>query len=141
MVLPGHSEITMTTTSATTKGFRGGRPKLESQDRRKPYGVRLSERELHQVRERAKSEGMDVSTYCRQAILNSRPRSVVPAINRRAWFELSALSDAVVRLARQPERGHSPQDAELLEELCRLLKATRLELMGVPQFQDDSDDR
>ena len=59
MVLPGGSEITMTTTSATKRGFRGGRPKLAPQDRRKPYGVRLSKCELQQVRERAEAEGMD----------------------------------------------------------------------------------
>lgn len=141
MVLPCGSEITMTTTSATKQGFRGGRPKLEPQDRRKPYGVRLSERELQQVRKRAEAEGMDLSVYCRQAILSSRTQRTVPAINRKTWFELSELSEALVTLARQAGSGAGHPSAELLRDLSLLLKATRLELLGVYQMQEEDGDR
>jgi predicted DNA binding CopG/RHH family protein len=141
MVLPDGSEITMTTTSATKRGFRGGRPKLEPQDRRTPYGVRLSKRELQQVRERAEAEGMDLSVYCRQAILSSRTQRTVPAINRKTWFELSELSEAVVSLAKQATSDVGQPSGELLRDLSLLLKATRLELLGVYHVQEEDGDR
>ena len=131
MVLPGRTESTMTTTSATKQVFRGGRPKLQAQDRREPYGVRLSARELQQVRQKAEAEGMDLSGYCRQAILGSRTQRTVPAINRKTWFELSELSEAVVNLSKQAKSGAGHPSAELLSDLSLLLKSTRLELLGV----------
>ena len=131
----------MATISATKRGFRGGRPKLGAQDRRKPYGVRLSVRELQQVRQQAEAEGMDLSGYCRQAILGSRTQRTVPAINRKTWFELSELSEAVICLSKHAKSGTGHPSAELLRDLSLLLKSTRLELLGVYHVQDDTDDR
>lgn len=133
----GRSESTMTTSSATKPGFRGGRPKLEPQDRRKPYGVRLSDRELQQVRERAEAEGIDLSAFCRQAILHPSGPRLVPAINRKTWFELSVLSNAIVSLAKKVESGCGQISPAQFDDLSLLLKATRLELMGVYYVSGD----
>lgn len=141
MGLPSRTGSTMTTNSDNKLGFRGGRPKLQAQDRRKPYGVRLSARELQQVRQQAEAEGMDLSGYCRQAILCSRTQRTVPAINRKTWFELSELSEAVLSLSKQAKSGAGQPSVELLRDLSLVLKSTRLELLGVYHVQDDTHDR
>lgn len=82
----------MTTISATKPGRKGGRPKLMTEEVRKPCGVRLSELERLEVRQRADEAGLDFSVYCRNAILNSDAPRVVPTINREAWLKLSALT-------------------------------------------------
>ena len=127
----------MTTISATKPGFRGGRPKLAKEDVRKAYGVRLSSRERQEVRERADEAGLDLSSYCRQAILNSGARRSVPPINLEAWLELSSLAEAVVDLAKNADSGTAQISCEQFVALNLLLKSTRLALLGVHDVFED----
>lgn len=126
----------MTTISATKPGFRGGRSKLKEEDVRKPYGVRLSIRERHEVRYRANESGMDFSTYCRQAILNKDAPRPVPAINLEVWLALSTLAEAVVSHSKTAGRGAAQISPEQFGALRCLLKSTRLALLGIHHTGD-----
>ena len=135
MVLPRAFGGTMTTISATKPRWSGGRPKLAKEDVRKPYGVRLSELELQEARERAVEAGIDLSTYCRNAILNAAaPRPAPPTINLEAWLELAKLADTIIRLARDKE---IEQISKQLTDVSILLASMRLSLLGIHETLDD----
>jgi hypothetical protein len=127
----------MTSILAKSK-LRGGRPKLAPEDVRKPYGVRLSEREREEVCQRAEEAGLDLSRYCRNAILNADSPRPVPPINLQAWLHLSTLAEALTG----PSHIHSPAHGddgleERLDELQILLQSTRLALLGIHHTKDE----
>lgn len=124
----------MTTISATKPRWGGGRPKLKKEEVRKPYGVRLSELELIEARDRAIEAGVDFSTFCRNAILKATTPRPVPPINLTAWLELATLANTIVRLSHADE---SKAIAEQLTEVGVLLASMRMSLLGLHETLDD----
>ncbi len=123
----------MTAIFATKPGRRGGRPKLRNEDVRRPYGVRLSELERLEAQERAAEAGLDLSTYCRNAILNATTPRPVPPINLDAWLELATLANTLTMLSRNDGSDLIQQ----CDDLRILLKATRMSLLGICHTLDD----
>lgn len=124
----------MTTISATKPRWSGGRPRLKKEEVRKPFGVRFSELELMEARERAAEAGLDFSTYCRNAILNAAAPRPVPPVNLKAWLELAGLANTIVSLAREEE---STPILGQLTALSILLTSMRMSLLGLHETLDD----
>ncbi|KKC32966.1 hypothetical protein [Devosia psychrophila] len=117
---------------------RGGRPKLAPEDVRKPYGIGLSIREREEAGLRADEAGLDLSGYCRNAILNASSPRPVPSINLQAWLQLNTLAEALIGLSRT-HSGEIGDDSlvERLGELEDLLQSTRFALLGIHYTTDD----
>lgn len=126
------------TSIVTKSNLRGGRPKLAPEDVRKPYGVRLSEREREEACLRADEAGLDLSSYCRHAILNASSPRPVPPINLQAWLHLNTLAEAIIELSRIHSGDKCDSDlVERLDALEDLLQSTRFALLGIHHTMGD----
>lgn len=128
----------MTSISAIKSSRRGGRPKLAPEDVREAYGVRLSKREREEARHRAEEAGLDLSTYCRNAILNASSPRPVPRINREAWLQLSTLADALTVLSKTQSASIRGGSVDQFSALRVLLQSTRFALLGIHHTPDDT---
>lgn len=117
---------------------RGGRPKMAPEDLREPYGIRLSIRERDEACVRADEAGLDLSVYCRNAILNASSPRPVPTINLQAWLQLSTLADALIGLSRTHSGNNDVHGlVERLNDLGDLLQSTRFALLGIHHTTGD----
>lgn len=120
---------------------RGGRPKVDPEAIRKPYGVRFTKDELLEARQGAAEARVQFSDYCRSAILGARTPRQVPPANLTLWAEASRMSDVVSTLTHQLE-DRPVTGADLLAEvrtLSALIQRARLELLGVEILPGDSE--
>lgn len=111
------------------------RPAVDALDRRQPFsGLRLSQRELNSIRERAEEAGLSVSEFIRQSALSSTVRAA-PAVSIRQWSDLAPLASNLNQIAYRLNAGQqdrlSSTDRQTLAELDDLLREIRLRLLDV----------
>jgi hypothetical protein len=111
------------------------RPAVDDLDRRQPFsGLRLSQRELNSIRDRAEEAGLSVSEFIRQSALSSNVRAA-PAISIRQWSELAPLAANLNQIARRlnanPADHLTSADRQTLTLLDDLLREIRLRLLDV----------
>lgn len=112
---------------------KGGRPKSDPNAvRAATIGVRVSEREYAQLREKAHRLGISPAQWLREAALARRlPPPPVPAINREEYAELARLAGNLNQLARAANEGRAVRvSTPLLDSLMVELKRLRLTLIG-----------
>jgi hypothetical protein len=112
---------------------KGGRPKNDPNAvRTATIGVRVSEREYAQLREKADQLGISPARWLREAALARRlPPPPVPAINREEYAELARLTGNLNQLARAANEGRAVSvSTPLLESLMAEVKRLRLALIG-----------
>lgn len=115
------------------KSRPGGRPKLSADEKRVPYGVRLSARERSEAEQQAADQGVEFSVFCRAAILGQAISLPVPKINREAWNQLSGLAETIEDLLRAAGADGS-SDSILIKKLVEtdeILRSTRLAVLGI----------
>ena len=111
------------------------RPAVDDLDRRLPFsGLRLSQRELNSIRERAAEAGLNLSTFIRQAALSPTVRAA-PSVSIQQWSELAPLTSNLNQIAhRLNATSHdrlTSADRQTLTDLEDLLREIRLRLLDV----------
>jgi hypothetical protein len=111
------------------------RPPVDDLDRRRPFsGIRLSDRELNSVRDRAAEAGLSISSFIRQAALSSTVRAA-PAVSIRQWSELAPLASNLNQIAHRLNADGQDRltlsDRETIVALDDLLREIRLRLLDV----------
>lgn len=113
---------------------KGGRPKGDPNAvRTATIGVRVSNSEYAQLREKARQLGITPAQWLREAALSRRlPPPPVPAINREHYAELARLAANLNQLARAANESRAVSvSPPLLESLMKEIKQLRFALIGV----------
>ena len=111
------------------------RPAVDDLDRRRPFsGLRLSDRELNSIRDRAAEAGLTVSSFIRRSALSSKVRAA-PAVSIRQWSELAPLASNLNQIAHRLNAASQDRltsaDRQTLADLENLLREIRLRLLSV----------
>ena len=111
------------------------RPAVDDLDRRQPFsGIRLSQRELNSIRERAAEAGLSISEFIRQAALSSAVRTS-PKVSIKQWSALAPLASNLNQIAKRLNAGEqdclTSVDRQTLAVLDDLLREIRLRLLDV----------
>ena len=114
---------------------RGGRPPVDSAQRRRPLSVRFSPAESDELTAAARAAGLPVSVYVRDRALGRPVRGPVPEVNRAAYAELARAAGNLNQLAAHANAGNVVDGAELrhvIEAVRDQVQTLRLALLGVP---------
>jgi hypothetical protein len=113
---------------------RFGRRKLPDNERRTAgtLNVRLNERELKAVEEKARQAGVTPTQWARFAALERNPpeRRVIPALNQSAWLELSKLTATLNGAVWRFRPGSEQALSTLFEIVQHELASVRSQLVG-----------
>lgn len=111
---------------------KGGRPsKSEGQRRQYSVGFRTNTAEHMELMDKAMEAQLTIGEYCRNAALGKRnptPAPVVPAINRKAWSELSRAASNLNQIVAELKKAGLKSGA--VEKLQIGLKDFRAQLLG-----------
>ena len=101
-------------------------------------GVRVNAAEWDTICRKADTLSIAPSTWMRQAALGKIiPNASVPAINRRAYAELSRLAANLNQLARAAHENRVAVPVAQLDDLYAQVQALRLDLLGAGNDSED----
>lgn len=113
---------------------RLGRRKLPDNERRTAgtLNVRLNERELKGVEEKARQAGITPTEWARFAALERHPpeRRIIPPLNQSAWLELSKLTATLNGAIWRFRPGSEQALSTLFEIVQQELSRVRSQLVG-----------
>lgn len=116
---------------------RLGRRKLPDNERRTAgtLNVRLNERELKAIEEKAREAGITPTEWTRFAALERNPpeRRIIPALNQSAWLELSKLTATLNGAIWRFRPGNEQALSTLFEIVQQELSRVRSQLVGDAQ--------
>ena len=113
---------------------KGGRPKSDPATvRTATIGVRVSDSEYTQLREKAHQLGISPAQWLREAALSRRlPPPPIPAINREHYAELARLAANLNQLTRAANESRAVSvSTTLLKNLMTEIKRLRFALIGM----------
>lgn len=121
-------------TLAPARSRRGGRPRLDSEERRAHRVVVLVSRsESEALLAAARGARCSVSALLRDCVQRRRPRPVVPEVNYQAVAALNRIGNNLNQLVALAHAQHLPLDLlPVLRQLLALLPLSKAELIGTP---------